>query len=101
MCISLGLSTGFAPYSLQYEVNINFRLPVIILDKGSYFIPPLSTTKIISMRWENASSTSNNDIYHLWQNDKKVLTLTLHPFSNTARVECAGEKRVFLIRKEG
>jgi hypothetical protein len=53
------------------------------------------------MRWENASSTSNNDVYHLWNNDKKLLTLTLHPFSKTARVECAGEKRVFLIRQEG
>lgn len=53
------------------------------------------------MRWENASSTSNNEIYHLLHNDKKILTLTLHPFSKTARVESADEKRVFLIRQEG
>ncbi|HEX7846102.1 MAG TPA: hypothetical protein VF476_09915 [Chitinophagaceae bacterium] len=53
------------------------------------------------MRWENAGSGSNNEIYHLWHNDKKLLTLTLHPFSNTARLESAEEKRVFLIRREG
>jgi hypothetical protein len=53
------------------------------------------------MRWEPVSSNSSNEIYHLWHNDKNLLTLTLHPFSNTARVESAGEKRVMLIRKEG
>lgn len=53
------------------------------------------------MRWENVSSTSNQEVYQLWHKDKQVLTLTLHPFSNTARVESAAEKRVFLIRKEG
>ena len=53
------------------------------------------------MRWENLSSTSNQEVYQLWHKDKQVLTLTLHPFSNTARVESAAEKRVFLIRKEG
>ncbi len=53
------------------------------------------------MRWENASSSSNSEVYHLWHNDKKLLTLTLHPFTNSARVECAEEKRIFLIRREG
>ena len=53
------------------------------------------------MRWENASATDNNEIYHLWNKDRKLLTLTFHPFSNSARVECAEEKRVFLIRREG
>jgi hypothetical protein len=53
------------------------------------------------MRWETVTATANNEIYNLWHNDKKLLTLTLHPFSNSARVECRDEKRVFLIRKEG
>lgn len=53
------------------------------------------------MRWENAISTGNNEVYHLWKKDEKILTLTLHPFSNTARVECDEEKRVFQIRREG
>jgi hypothetical protein len=43
MCISRGLSTGFAPIPIQYEININFPLPEVMLDKGSYFIPPLTT----------------------------------------------------------
>ncbi len=53
------------------------------------------------MRWETISCTSSNEIYQLWHKDNKLLTLTLHPFSKTARVECEEEKRVFLIRKEG
>ena len=53
------------------------------------------------MKWENITSTSSSETYQLRHNDKKLLTLTLHPFSNTARVDCEDEKRVFLIRKEG
>ena len=53
------------------------------------------------MRWEKISSSASNEVYDLWHNEKKLLTLTLHLFSNTARVESADHKRVFLIRKEG
>lgn len=53
------------------------------------------------MRWEPVSANSTNEIYHLWHNDKKLLTLTLHSFSNSARIESPEEKRVMLIRKEG
>jgi hypothetical protein len=53
------------------------------------------------MRWESAANTSNNEVYHLCKDDKKILTLTFNPFSNSARVECEKEKRVFFIRKEG
>jgi hypothetical protein len=53
------------------------------------------------MRWESVSSANNNEIYHLYKDDKKILALTLSPFSNSARVECDKQKRVFLIRKEG
>ena len=54
------------------------------------------------MRWESvATSNSNNETYHLYKDDKKILTLILNPFSNTARIECEKQKRVFLIRKEG
>ena len=53
------------------------------------------------MRWEKSFSASSNEIYHLWHDDKKLLTLTLNPFSNTARVEASFEQRVFQIRKEG
>lgn len=53
------------------------------------------------MKWEIASSSSRQEIYELWHNDKKLLTLDFHPFTNSARIEYADEKRVFLIRKEG
>lgn len=53
------------------------------------------------MRWESAGSASSNETYHLYKDDKKILTLVLNPFSNTARVECEKQKRIFLIRKEG
>lgn len=53
------------------------------------------------MRWETITTNSGNEVYHLYKEDKKLLTLTLNPFSNSARVECEKEKRVFLIRKEG
>jgi len=53
------------------------------------------------MRWESVASTSNNEVYHLYKDDKKILSVILNPFSNAARVECEKQKRVFLIRKEG
>lgn len=53
------------------------------------------------MKWEQTSSHSGNEIYTLYKEDRKVLTVTINSFSNTARVDCEKEKRVFLIRKEG
>lgn len=53
------------------------------------------------MRWESIKSTSNNKIYHLYKGDDKLLTVTLNPFSNSPRLECDSQKRIFLIRKEG
>ena len=53
------------------------------------------------MRWETVKSTPEQEVYHLYKDDKKRLTLIYSPFSNSARVECNKEKRVFLIRKEG
>ncbi len=53
------------------------------------------------MRWESVASSSNNETYHLYKDDKKILTVILNPFSNSARVECENQKRIFLIRKEG
>jgi hypothetical protein len=47
------------------------------------------------------ASAPGQEIYVLWHNDQKVVTLTFHPATNSARVESAKEKRVFLIRNEG
>jgi len=53
------------------------------------------------MRWESDKSTTEHEIYHLFEGKKKLLTLIYNPFSNAARIECEQEKRVFLIRLEG
>jgi hypothetical protein len=53
------------------------------------------------MKWVSIQSASNNETYHLYKDDKIILTVILNPFSNSARVECEKQKRVFLIRKEG
>lgn len=53
------------------------------------------------MRWESVNSSNGQREYDLWHNNKKVLTLTFHRTTNSARVESARERRVFLIRNEG
>ena len=53
------------------------------------------------MRWEAIKSTLIHDVYELFHKKDKLLTLTFHPTTNSARVETAGERRVLLIRKEG
>ncbi len=53
------------------------------------------------MKWEKVLATANKEVYVLSNNNKKLLTLDFHPFTNAARIEYAAEKRVFMIRKEG
>ncbi len=53
------------------------------------------------MKWIAAAVSSRKETYELWHDDKKLLTLEFHPSTNSARIEYADEKRVFLIRKEG
>ena len=53
------------------------------------------------MRWTVTSKSAKQEIFELWHEDKKLMTLEYHPFTNSARIESADEKRVFLIRKEG
>ena len=53
------------------------------------------------MRWESSKTESNHELYRLYRDEKQLLTLNFNPFSNSARVDCEKEKRVFLIRREG
>jgi hypothetical protein len=53
------------------------------------------------MKWEIVTTSAGHERYDLWHNEKKLLTLDFHPFTNSARIEYAAEKRVFMIRKEG
>ena len=52
------------------------------------------------MKGQTAAAPST-DVYHLVNDDDKVLSLMVNRASNTARVEYEGKKRVFQIRKEG
>ena len=53
------------------------------------------------MRWESSTTRNGNEIYQLIRDEKIILTLTVNPFSKTARIECDQQKRIFQIRKEG
>jgi hypothetical protein len=53
------------------------------------------------MKWERISCTPEQEVYQLYKDDQKILTLHFHPFSHSARVETGTEQRVFQIRKEG
>lgn len=53
------------------------------------------------MKWERISCTPEQEVYQLFKGETRILTLTLHPFSHSARIETESEKRVFQIRKEG
>jgi hypothetical protein len=53
------------------------------------------------MQWEKVSSASEQEIYELRNKEKKLLKVDFHPATNSARIEYADERRVFLIRKEG
>jgi hypothetical protein len=61
----------------------------------------LYQTNTFTMRWVAAESSGQHELYHLYKDDMKILSLTVNKFSNSARVECNKEKRVFIIRKEG
>ncbi|MBK5271354.1 MAG: hypothetical protein JJE22_10105, partial [Bacteroidia bacterium] len=53
------------------------------------------------MRWQMVLSTRKQEVYELWNKEKKLLSLDFHPATNSARIDHADEKRVFLIRREG
>ena len=49
------------------------------------------------MKWEITNTSDGHEIYELRHRENKLLTLDFHPFTNSARIEYAAEKRVFLI----
>jgi hypothetical protein len=53
------------------------------------------------MKWELIAATKEHEVYHLMNDNKKLLSLELNSFSQAARIHCEDEKRVFVIRKEG
>lgn len=53
------------------------------------------------MRWESIKSATDQKEFILWHNNKKAISLVFHLATNSARIETAGEKRVFQVRREG
>ncbi len=53
------------------------------------------------LQWTIAESTNGLAVYELWNEDRKLVTLSLNLFSLTAKVECADSRRIFKIEKEG
>ncbi len=53
------------------------------------------------MKWLFISSNPHQEIYELWNKEKKLLKLNYHPDSETLRISANDEKRVFLIGRKG
>ncbi|MDP9230993.1 MAG: hypothetical protein M3O67_10050 [Bacteroidota bacterium] len=53
------------------------------------------------MKWLSIITSSEQEVYELWHNDQKVLSLNYNPAIGAARVKYNDEKRIFLIGKEG
>lgn len=53
------------------------------------------------MKWLQEGTVANPEIFTLWEQDQKLLTLKFHVSTNSARIEYSDKQRVFLIRKEG
>ena len=53
------------------------------------------------MKWLLLTTRVQENIYELWNSKEKILVLAYHPASGTLRVSEEGEKRVFLIGREG
>ena len=49
------------------------------------------------MKWVSL----NNSSYELWDNEKKLVSLSISSRTKIARIECAAEKRLFFIEKRG
>jgi hypothetical protein len=57
-----------------------------------------SSTKL---EWLIKTEQEADNVYELWNNDEKLVTLSLNQFTQTAKVECANSRRSFKIEKEG
>jgi hypothetical protein len=53
------------------------------------------------LHWFAAASQQGYDMYELWNDNQRLLTLYLNQLSQTAKVECENSRRNFKIEKEG
>ena len=53
------------------------------------------------MKWVNVNDGNQGEHYELWDNERKVVSLSLSNHTKIARVESASDKRLFFIEKKG
>lgn len=53
------------------------------------------------MKWVNVNNSSSGSYYELWNDDKKLVSLTISTRTKISRIECAADKRLFFIEKKG
>lgn len=53
------------------------------------------------MKWVNVNNSFSGSHYELWNNDKKLVSLSISTSTKISRIECAAEKRLFFIEKKG
>ncbi len=55
-----------------------------------------------NMNWISTTTNKNGfEFFELWKGAKKLMTLELNLFSQTAKIECYSSRRIFKIDKEG
>jgi hypothetical protein len=82
---------------------LSYCFPIWIAGINRYlFIPKQPTmSHNAKLHWFAASSQQGYDLYELWNDNQRLLTLYLNQFSQTAKVECENSRRNFKIEKEG
>lgn len=58
-------------------------------------------TQTNQLHWYAASSKPGTDLYELWKDEKKIMSLEFNQFSHTAKIDCLNTRRNFRIEKEG
>ena len=53
------------------------------------------------MKWINVSNNSSNLSYELWNDEIKLVSLSISNRTKISRIECATDKRLFFIEKTG
>lgn len=53
------------------------------------------------LNWLNTTITNKIETYELWDDEKKLMTLSFNNFSQTAKIECLSSRRIFKIEKDG
>ncbi len=53
------------------------------------------------MKWVSVNNGTSNDYFELWDNDKKLVSMSLSKRTKIARIESSSDKRLFFLEKKG